>query len=222
MLPPQTVQQTAGNGSVFLLTRRLCRLLLAVFNLTEGIDVAEMERKVEQYRLANGESIIRNEARRWGASTAGRGGVFSMAGRALGCQSQPKLPGGGPCSSSMACHRGSPGRTHLTTAHCQHAAELKSCGARRPLGRRAPARRGSVAQRQPLLRARMRSRTRCAVGGQGCLRLAVCSSCGWKQGVFNRRVTVNKHKHTLRVPALQGMEYTAAMPEAAAAAVLGM
>ncbi|PRW56035.1 CDK-activating kinase assembly factor MAT1 [Chlorella sorokiniana] len=35
-----------------------------IFNLSEGVDVAEMERKVEQYRLANTESIIRNEARR--------------------------------------------------------------------------------------------------------------------------------------------------------------
>ncbi|KAI7840363.1 hypothetical protein COHA_005908 [Chlorella ohadii] len=35
-----------------------------IFNLSEGVDVAEMERKVEQYRLANAESIIRNEARR--------------------------------------------------------------------------------------------------------------------------------------------------------------
>jgi CDK-activating kinase assembly factor MAT1 len=36
----------------------------AVFNLVEGNDVEEMERKIEAYRVSNAESIIRTEARK--------------------------------------------------------------------------------------------------------------------------------------------------------------
>lgn len=36
----------------------------AVFNMAEGIDVKEMERRVEEYRRTNADSIIRNEALR--------------------------------------------------------------------------------------------------------------------------------------------------------------
>lgn len=38
--------------------------VLAVFNLVEGSNVQEMEQKVEAYRAANADSIIRNEARK--------------------------------------------------------------------------------------------------------------------------------------------------------------
>ena len=36
----------------------------AVFNLVEGIDVKDMERRVEEYRRANADSIVRNDALR--------------------------------------------------------------------------------------------------------------------------------------------------------------
>jgi CDK-activating kinase assembly factor MAT1 len=36
----------------------------AVFNLVEGTEVQEMQRKIDAYRVANTESIVRNEARR--------------------------------------------------------------------------------------------------------------------------------------------------------------
>lgn len=36
----------------------------AVFNLVEGIDVQDMERKVDEYRRLNADSIVRNEALR--------------------------------------------------------------------------------------------------------------------------------------------------------------
>lgn len=36
----------------------------AVFNLVEGIDVAETEKKISEYRMANADNIIKNEALR--------------------------------------------------------------------------------------------------------------------------------------------------------------
>jgi len=36
----------------------------AVFNLIEGVQVKEMEGRIEKYRRSNAESIARNEARR--------------------------------------------------------------------------------------------------------------------------------------------------------------
>lgn len=43
---------------------QLPHLALAVFNLVEGIDVAEMELKLKNYRLENADNILLNEARK--------------------------------------------------------------------------------------------------------------------------------------------------------------
>lgn len=40
---------------------------LAVFNLTEGMNVKEMEAKIADYKRNNADSIIRNEAKKVGS-----------------------------------------------------------------------------------------------------------------------------------------------------------
>ena len=56
--------RVSANGRLHQLSR--CPLCPpnAVFNLTEGIEVEEMERKIREYRLANADNILQNEARR--------------------------------------------------------------------------------------------------------------------------------------------------------------
>ncbi|KAI7840364.1 hypothetical protein COHA_005908 [Chlorella ohadii] len=125
-----------------------------IFNLSEGVDVAEMERKVEQYRLANAESIIRNEARR-----CGRGACF----------------GGTACCFTASLYR------------LANAESIIRNGARRA----------------------EELRRKAAAGEEGAGHAGISGTAA----AFAEGADAEPH---------QGMEYTAAMPEAAAAAVLGM
>lgn len=53
----------------------------AVFNLVEGVNVSEMEARIKEYRLANAENILQNEARKVRPGPGGPG----RACRATGC-----------------------------------------------------------------------------------------------------------------------------------------
>lgn len=62
----------------------------AVFNLVEGVNVSEMEARIKEYRLANAENILQNEARKVRPGPGGPG----RAGRAVPQGVQPSACSG--------------------------------------------------------------------------------------------------------------------------------